>query len=117
LLFIEEAPLTEPIQGNSGFTDWFAAQGPKDGKGRSLREFDLKTRLFQYPCSYLVYSEAFDALPSPLKTKLYDRLWEILTGKDSSSDFENLSSETRQAILQILVETKTGLPENWKPTL
>jgi len=117
LLFTEETPLTDAIAGNGGFQEWFAAQGPKDKKGRSLREFDLKTRLFKYPCSYLIYSEAFDSLPEALKTKLYDRLWEILTGRDTSSDFESLSPETRQAILQILVETKTGLPNNWKAAM
>jgi hypothetical protein len=114
LLFSGEAPLTEPIKGDDAFTGSFADQGPKDSKGRSLRDFDLNTRLLKYPCSYLIYSEAFEALPAALKTKLYERLWEVLTGKDSSADFENLSTETRHAILQILIETKSDLPDYWR---
>src|SRR5205085_9394545 len=53
MLFLDEAPFTGPIKGSSGFAEWFAAQGPKDAKGRSLREFNLRTRLFSYPCSYM----------------------------------------------------------------
>src|SRR5688572_14478216 len=51
LLFMEEAPLSGPIQGTSDFATAFAAEGPRDGQGRSLREFELRTRLFKYPCS------------------------------------------------------------------
>jgi hypothetical protein len=63
LLFIDAAPLNSPIKGTSGFAEQFEQLGPKDKQGRSLRQFDLGTRLFKYPCSYLIYSEAFDALP------------------------------------------------------
>lgn len=113
LLFTEEAPLTAPIQGSTQFADWFATQGPKDRQARSLRELDLQTRLFKYPCSFLIYSDAFDALPEKMKAHIYQRLWEILTGKDTSPDFRGLSPETRRAILEILLETKPGLPDYW----
>ncbi len=43
LLFANEAPLAGAVHGASGFTEEFTAKGPRDGKGRSLREFDLKT--------------------------------------------------------------------------
>ena len=50
LLFVDEAPITDgPIVGSSGFAEKFEAQGRKDGKGRSLRELDLKTRLLEIP--------------------------------------------------------------------
>ena len=63
LLFVDEAPITDgPIVGSSGFAEKFAAQGKKDGKGRSLRELDLKTRLQKYPLSYMIYSPQFQAL-------------------------------------------------------
>jgi hypothetical protein len=64
LLFVYEAPLAGPMQGSSGFTAMFTAQGPRDTQGRSLREFDLRHRLFRYPCSYMIYTEAFDAMPA-----------------------------------------------------
>jgi hypothetical protein len=71
LLFVEETPLTEPVRGTSEFAKAFAAEGPRDRKGRSLRDFDLKTRLFKYPCSYLIYSDAFEGLPGALKENIY----------------------------------------------
>ena len=63
MLFTDEAPLTDKVVGTSGFTADFEKQGPLDRRGRSLRQFDLTRRMFRYPCSYLIYSEAFDAMP------------------------------------------------------
>src|SRR5262249_12608012 len=67
LLFTDEAPLPGPICGDSGFAEKFTAQGPRDHLGRSLREFDLTTHLMRFRCSYMIYSDAFDALPAPVK--------------------------------------------------
>jgi hypothetical protein len=114
LLFVEEAPLASPVHGSEAFAREFTARGPRDRQGRSLREFDLRTRLFKYPCSYLIYSEAFDALPGPMKERLYQRLHDILTGKDDAPEFQQLSQGTRRAILEILAATKSGLPQYWK---
>jgi hypothetical protein len=114
LLFSGEAPLTEPVCGTSGFAAEFVQRGPRDGQGRSLCDFDLRRRLFAYPCSYVIYSAAFDGLPVPVKDYVYRRLWEVLTGKDTSDDFAHLSPADRRAILEILRATKPGLPDYWK---
>jgi hypothetical protein len=114
LLFTEEAALTVAVKGSSGFAKDFVAQGPRDKQGRSLRDFDLQTRLFKYPCSYLIYSEAFDQLPDQIRAHIYLRLWEILTGKNTKPEYERLTPETRRAILAILRDTKPGLPDYWK---
>jgi len=113
LLFVEEAPMASPLRGSELFTREFTARGPKDKQGRSLRDFDLQTRLFKYPCSHLIYSEAFDALPEPMKERLYQRLHDILTGKNAAPEFQHIPAGTRRAILEILAETKPGLPEYW----
>jgi hypothetical protein len=114
LLFTEETPLTAQIQGDPQFVREFSERGPRDKQGRSLRDFDLKTRLFKYPCSYVIYSDAFDALPGPMKEHLYKRLWEILSGQDTTPAFASLDSKTRRDILEILTATKEGLPSYWK---
>ncbi len=114
LLFCEEAQLTEPVKGTSGFAEEFAKRGPRDRHNRSLRELELKRRLFVYPCSYLIYSEAFDALPAPVKDYVLRRLWDVLSGKDTSKEFAHLSVEDRRDIVAILRETKTNLPDYWK---
>lgn len=106
LLFVDEAPITSPIAGTTSFASDFAKQGPRDARGRSLRDLDLKTRMFRYPCSYLIYSEAFEALPPIAKDRVYSRLREILSGKDRSKDFKNLTAEDRLALVEILRETK-----------
>jgi Mg/Co/Ni transporter MgtE len=71
--------------------------------------------MFKYPCSYLIHSESFDALPEPAKRRVYQRLWEILSGKDDSEVFGNLKPSARRAIIEILAATKKDLPEYWKP--
>jgi len=113
MLFAEEAPLTAAVSGTSGFAEEFSARGPRDRRGRSLRDFDLERRLLRYPCSYLIYSEAFDRLPAPVREHVYQRLWDVLLGRDESKTFDHLTADDRQAIREILVDTKPGLPEYW----
>lgn len=110
LLFANEFQLTAPVKGSSAFAREFQARSPRDSQGRSLREFDLQTRLFTYPCSYLIDSPAFDGLPNEIKRYVTTRLHEILTEQDESDDFAHLTSADRTAILEILTETK---PELW----
>jgi hypothetical protein len=113
MLFADEAPLDDAVQGVSTFTRTFSERGPRDRQGRSLRDFDLKKRLFKYPLSYMVYSEAFDNLPDQVRERLYQCVYDILTGKNQNPKFKRLSAEDRRAILEILRDTKAGLPSNW----
>ena len=113
MLFVDEAKLTDRVKGTSGFAAHFRAMGPRDRKGRSLRDLDLRRRLLKYPCSYLIYSQAFDTLPEPLKDYVYRRLWDILNSPDSSGAFSHLSLRSRIAIREILIDTKKGLPDYW----
>lgn len=114
LLFSDEAALTDPVRGTSGFDAEFAARGPFDRRGRSLRQFDLATRLFKYPCSYLIYSAAFDRLPAPAKDHVLRRLFDVLTGRDADKAFAHLSAADRSGVLAILRDTKPGLPAYWR---
>lgn len=114
LLFSEEAPLTASIRGTSEYAAEFAAIGPRDPQSRSLRDFDLQRRLFKYPCSYLIYSPSFDALPDEVRDYVLQRMWDILQGTDSSQEFAHLTAEDRQAILEILRATKPNLPAYWQ---
>ncbi len=110
LFFIDEWPLGGRIEGNSGFAEKFSSQAPRDNKGRSLRQFDLEHRLMRYPCSYMVYSAAFDGLPAEAQTAIYQRMWQILSGQDRSGKYAGLSLPDRQAVVEILRDTKAGLP-------
>jgi hypothetical protein len=117
LLFVDEASLPGPIRGSSGFAEAFVAQGPSDRLGRSLREFDLERRLMRYPCSYMIYTEAFDALPPPAKSAIYQRMWQILSGEAGEERYSTLSLADRQAVVEILRDTKEDLPEYFQPVL
>lgn len=118
LLFIDEAPLSGGIADASGsagkrssaFARKFASQGPRDGKGRSLRDLDLQSRMLRYPCSYMIYSEAFDALPTEAKDAIYGRMWQVLSGAERGKKYKRLSLADRRAIVEILRDTKKGLP-------
>jgi hypothetical protein len=117
MLFVDEAPLAGPVKGGSGFAESFGAKGVRDGQGRSLRDFDLRQRLFKYPCSYMIYTPAFDALPAAAKGAVYSRLWEVLSGRDKQPRYRGLTLQDRQAIVSILRETKRDLPDYFQPVV
>ncbi|MCE9607619.1 MAG: hypothetical protein K8U03_22255 [Planctomycetia bacterium] len=108
LFFSDETPLTHKLEGTSGFAAEFARPGPRDRRGRSLRDLDMQSRMFRYPCSYLIYSSSFRALPKEAKEYVFRRMAEILSGKDESENFRHLSPEDRRAVREILADT---LPE------
>ena len=115
LLFVDEAPLPPGVAGGSGFTETFSARGPHDTRGRSLREISLDGRLFRYPCSYMIYTEAFDALPETALDAIYRRMWAVLSGEVTESPYDRLALADRQAIVEILRETKPDLPDYFGP--
>jgi len=111
MLFVEEAALTAPLEGSSGFAEKFATLGPFDKRGRSLRQLNLNTRLMRYPCSYMIYSEAFRALPAAAKAAIYRRMWFVLSGGDTDVKYRRLSAQDRQSVVEILNDTVQDLPD------
>ncbi len=90
MMLAKQAPLPAPVKGTSDFAAEFQAMGPKDSRGRSLRDLDLHERVFTYPLSYLIYSDSFNALPEPVKQHVYGRI----------------RAEAPADVLQILKDTK-----------
>ena len=115
LLFVDEARI-EHVRGTSGFAEAFEALGPHDEKGRSLRQLQLDGRLMRYPLSYMIYSTAFDALPAEARHAIYRRLWDVLSGELQDERYARLSPSDRDAIIEILVATKSGLPDYFSGT-
>ena len=111
MLFSSEAPLEGPVLGTSDFRDLFMARGPKDSQGRSLRDLDLQTRLMRYPLSFLIYSDAFHALPDIMKRTIYGQLQAVLEGTAAKQAFEHLDEADRTALAEILRETKPEFAE------
>jgi hypothetical protein len=112
LLFADEAPVPAAIVGTSGFAEWFSSRTPRDASGRSLYQLDLKRRLFRHPVSYMVYSTAFDALPQPIKDRVYARLLAVLkTPGEGSASYPQVAPAEKSATLDILVSTKRDFRE------
>ena len=114
LLFVDEQPLTARITGTSGFAEMFAAEGPTDSRGRSLRRLDLEHRLLRYPCSYMIYAPAFRALPTAVRDAIYGRMWEILSGHDAQTKYARLTESDRRAVVDILRATLPDLPAGFR---
>ena len=110
LLFVEDAPLPQSIRGTSGFAERFSLVGPRDRRGRTLRQLDLTTRLMRYPCSYLIHSPMFEALPATMRNRVYDSMWQVLSGANTEPRYRHLSRADRQAIVEILLDTRPGWP-------
>jgi hypothetical protein len=115
MLFVDEVPLTGPVAGASGFAERFTALGPRDERGRSLRDLDLSERMMKYPLSYMIYSTAFDGLPAEVKAAAYDRLWQVLSGGERAPRYAHLTLAKRQAVVEILRATKADLPPVFRP--
>lgn len=113
MLFVDEATLPGKVAGASGFAERFAAPGPRDGKGRSLRDLELSGRLMRYPLSYMIYTPAFAGLPDAVRAAVYRRLWQVLSAEDTAEKYGHLTLPRRQAIVEILLATKKDLPKYW----
>jgi hypothetical protein len=116
LLFVDEPPLGV-VKGSAGFAEWFAAQGPRDGRGRSLRDVQLDGRLMRYPLSFTIYSAAFRALPLAVRDAAYARLHTVLTGTGADRKYAHLTRADRAAILEILRATVKDLPSAFTTTV
>ena len=106
MLFVDEALLPGPIEGSASFAEKFQSLGPRDAKGRSLRDLQLQSRLMRYPMSYMIYSGAFDGMPADAKNLAYERLREILSGRDAREHYSHLTPDVRREIVEILESTK-----------
>lgn len=115
LLFCDEIMLPDGgIEGDAAFQTAFHHNARRDRAGRSLKDFQLKHRLFRHRCSYMIYSAAFEDLPVVLKEMVYVRLLDILDGRGSTNGFSHLGSFERATIKAILLETKPDLPAAWR---
>ncbi len=105
LLFHRAAPIGQ-VESGGTFREDFESLGPFDSKGRSLRDLSLDGQLFEYPLSFLIYTDAFDALPEITLGRTYAAIHELLSTDVDNPDFPLLNTESRTAIHEILLETK-----------
>ncbi|MDF1746585.1 MAG: hypothetical protein P1V19_23020, partial [Gimesia sp.] len=120
LLFLDEAELAGPLKGTTTYQSWFEQQGKRDSQGRSLKDFDLKTRLFRHRLSYLIYTDSFNKMPPSARLRILREIYAFMNATDSELEQEwdvypeDFPSQERQAIVQIVAETLPDCPEFWK---
>ena len=114
LLFADEVPLpTGGVDGDAAFKADFVKAARALPGGASLREFDLRTRLFKYRCSYMIYSPEFAGLPARMKQQIYLHLRAALSVEKPMKEYAYLPVAEKQAIRAILKGTLTDLPAGW----
>lgn len=104
LLFTDEADLGEGIEGDEAFQKEFEARFPRTEDGDSLADMRLYKRLFKNRCSFMIYSEAFRALPPRVKTAVMERLQQALA-EDDEEVAPHLGKSEKKRIAAILKET------------
>lgn len=105
LLFLDEPALPSPVTGSDKYRQWFETLGVRDETGRSLREFDLTTRLFRFRVSYLIHSRLFQELPADVKQRIYARIRQALAGKEPTVPESWHTTEDRAALLSLMTAT------------
>jgi hypothetical protein len=109
----EAAWPAEGFRSDGVFAAAYAKTRKPDAKGRSLRDLDLRTRLFRYRCSPLIYSQSFVNLPKELRDTVLLRLSSGLRAFPPSPAFGHLADDERVAIHEILTATLPNLPADW----
>jgi len=113
LLFADEAPLPPGgIKPDPAYQADFLANRRRNAEGASLKDLDLETRMFKYRCSYMIYSPAFQGLPSLLKVRIYSLMKKALSA-EGASGFAYLATSEKRTIRSILKSTLDDLPASW----
>jgi hypothetical protein len=110
LLFADEAPPLAPLTPPAAFAASLEARTPRDRRGRSFGQLDAVNRLLRYPCSYMVYSDAFNGLPKQVRAAVYSRMLAVLSGREARAARVHLTPAESRAILEILRDTKPDFP-------
>jgi hypothetical protein len=114
LLYADEVSLPGGgLEGDATYKTDFLKDRKPAPNGASLRDFDLKTHLFKYRCSYMIYSPVFRGLPAPLKQRVYQHLYGALNVEKPEKDYAYLPAEEKKSIRAILKATLTDLPKGW----
>jgi hypothetical protein len=114
LLFADEVPLPAGgVEGDAVYKKDFLSTRKTAPGGASLKDFDLRTRLFRHRCSYMIYSPVFTGLPAVMKQAIYRRMGEALNTTRPDREYTYLSAVEKQLIRGILKATLPDLPAGW----
>ena len=105
MLFQGEALLPSGgLTADAAFVRDFLGRRVAAPSGSSLRDLELKERLFRHRCSYMIYTPGFKALQPVMKETVLRSLQEALSER-APEEFGYLPASEKRAILHILRET------------
>ena len=113
LLGVGEAPFDFSVTPRADFAQALVRRFPRDGQGRSLAELDLTTRLLKYGVSFLVYTEAFSALPRDVRLPVMAHIMAVLDGRVTAPKYAHLRPGDRLAARIILRDTHPDVRGAW----
>ncbi len=106
ILFAGEASLPSGgIKPDPAYQKDFLARRKAITNGASLRDLDLRSRLFRYRCSYLIHTPSFVGLPREFKDRVLAGLSSALREQGGPPEFNYLPASEKRAIKAILAET------------
>lgn len=113
ILFADEVPL--PGGGVTGDPVYKAdfLKTRRAVQGASLKDFELRTRLFKNRCSYMIESASFRGLPPEFKQRLYRRMSQALDVARPDPEYAYLPAAEKQSIRTLVKASLTDLPAGW----
>ena len=109
ILFADEASLPAGgVGGDPAFKIQFLKRARKGLGGASLRDFDLRTRLFKHRCSYMIHTPTFNGLPLILKAAIGQRMRLALDSTRPDPEYAFLTLAEKAVITRILKATFAG---------
>lgn len=111
ILFDREAPLPAGgVRGDPDFVRDFRARDP--ARGPSLRDFDLRERIFKHRASFMVETPVWSLVPDPIRTRVLARLDRALAPAGPASEKFGIGVDEKRAIRDILCQSLSGFPLN-----
>ena len=115
ILFADEAKFPrEGMQGDEVYAEDFLADRKASKRGMALKDLDMRTRMFKYRCSFMLYTDTWKHAPKELKERVYYRMAEGLRDTNPNPQLAHLPVEERRAIREILKDTLSDLPPWWR---
>jgi hypothetical protein len=115
VLFADEAPLpSRGIQGDPAFIEDFQRNRRPSRSGDSLKDFDLRTRIFKFRCSFMLHTDSWTRAPEWWRDRVYFHMALGLRESGTPPELSHLPVSERLAIRSILKETMDNLPAWWR---
>lgn len=114
IMFADEAKFpSRGITGDPAYAQDFLRDRKLTEAGLSLKDFDMRTRMFKHRCSYMLYTDTWKQAPKELKERIYYHMALYLRDQPDAHH-AHLAPAERMAVRGILKETMNDLPAWWR---